>query len=67
MENPSDKKIKKDLKLHLEKTAADIKKHDGWNMINLSELSQNELMEVACKHGNLLRFKIFEFVVATVD
>lgn len=51
MENPNDKKIKKDLKLHLEKTAADIKKHDGWNTINLTELSQAELMEVACKHG----------------
>lgn len=51
MENPNDKKIKKDLKLHLEKTATEIKKHDGWNMINLAELSQAELMEVACKHG----------------
>ena len=53
MENPNDKRIKKDLKLYLDRTAEDIRQHDGWNMINLSELSQKELMEVACKHGNL--------------
>jgi hypothetical protein len=51
MENPNDKMIKNDLKLHLDKTAEDIKQHDGWNVINLSELSQKELMGIAAYHG----------------
>ena len=52
MENPNDKRIKNDLKRHLDKTAEAIRQHDGWSVINLSELSQKELLEIACKHGN---------------
>lgn len=44
-------KIKKDLKDHLDRTAAIIRSHDGWNMIDMAELSERELLQVASQNG----------------
>ena len=44
MASASDQMIKKDLKIHIENTTKKIKDHDGWNMINISELSEIELI-----------------------
>ena len=46
-----EKKIEKDLKAHLEQTAQTIRTHDGWNMVNMSEISERELLAVAEQHG----------------
>lgn len=44
-------KIKKDLKEHLERTAEIIRTHDGWNMVNMSEISERELLSIAAQSG----------------
>lgn len=46
-----DRKIKTDLKDHLDKTANQIKAYDGWNYINIPEISQKELMQAVRAHG----------------
>lgn len=43
--------IKRDLKDHLEKTADIIRTHDGWNMINIADISERELLRVAEQNG----------------
>lgn len=48
---PVDKKIRKDLQLHLEKTARELQAHDGWNTINIPEISEQELVQIAAHHG----------------
>jgi hypothetical protein len=51
MASASDQMIKKDLKIHIENTTKKIKDHDGWNMINISELSEIELIRASTRHG----------------
>jgi hypothetical protein len=51
MGEPIDNKIKKELQEHLVRTVQVIKTHDGWNLINIPELSQRELMEIAGQNG----------------
>lgn len=51
MDSSESMKIKKDLKEHLDRTAEIIRNHDGWNMVNMSEISERELLRVAEQHG----------------
>jgi hypothetical protein len=44
-------KIKNDLKIHLEKTAQEIRSHDGWSKIKIPDLSEAELLKIASKSG----------------
>ncbi|RNA30101.1 hypothetical protein BpHYR1_005449 [Brachionus plicatilis] len=43
--------IKKDFKDHLEKTFKKIKSHDGWDLVDIPLISENELLSVAKAHG----------------
>lgn len=43
--------IKRELKEHLDRTAEIIRSHDGWNLINMAEISERELMRVAEQSG----------------
>lgn len=44
-------RIKKDLRAHLENTFRRIKSHDGWDLLDIPHLSENELLTAAKNHG----------------
>ena len=43
--------IKHDLDAHLSNTANQIKSHDGWNVVNIPEISELSLLSAAREHG----------------
>jgi uncharacterized membrane-anchored protein YhcB (DUF1043 family) len=44
-------KIKRDLKVHLDTTAEMIRRDNEWHMVNIPEISELELMNIAGRHG----------------
>ncbi|CAF0883353.1 unnamed protein product [Brachionus calyciflorus] len=46
-----DIKIKRDLRDHFEKTIKKIRSHDGWDLLNIPVISENELLDAAKTHG----------------
>jgi hypothetical protein len=45
-----DAKMKNDLKDHLDKTARELRARDGWDLINLAQLSELELIDHVTQH-----------------
>jgi len=49
--NEYDEEIKKGLEEHLQATVDVLKSKDGWELLNMPDLSKKEMMSLARKHG----------------
>ena len=45
--------IKRDLKLHLDRTAEMIRRDNDWHLIDIPDISESGFMQIASKHGKV--------------